>query len=368
MIAYTVPEAERSQLPFGAPYGIEVLNLPEGPRPLPRWATGGHIEWHWPFSNRPSFKVRCAHDPLDFTTSGAPVWRMFEWHDGKKKGRGWIAEREGVAACHYHDGTISMQEFEERVRWVVNPCQANNWKGEAETRKYQMLATSKQEGYAGRHFDITLAAQHIPIYSREHGTVLTKVEHGTKLRLQGPWHGGAPSGYLETSYWIDDEKAWKPKDRKWFESSGYFGLYIKPELLLDIMATYQSHVPWARVTETRGNEDCVRLEPLIPEVGLPKRWLVHPDQCPGHEYVLSPFATGRDRRHPNDSCRFCGTKRQPGWVYVSSFDGKPIPATKREEPLYFDRYLTPPPPRAPSVEMRWPADVAVPLRSIAGAA
>ena len=63
------------------------------------------------------------------------------------------------------------------------------------------------------------------------------------------------------------------------------------------------------------------------------------------------------------ACRFCGTKRRPGWRYVS-FTGKPVEPPKQPEPLYFDRFLTPPPPRAPRIPTTWPAEVLVPLRKI----
>lgn len=364
---FIVPEADRERLPFAAPWKVEPLELAPGPRKLPSWCRGGHINWHWGYGNSPSYMVRCATNPLAFTHHGAPAWRMFTYQYGGKSGRGWIAEREGVASCHYHDGAISMTEFEEHVRWLEKPSQANNWKGTAETRKYQMLATAQQDGYAGRHFDITLDAQEIPIYSRETGTVMTKVARGTKLRLRGPWHGGAPEGYTETSYWVDADApkhgAWI-KTRPWYARGGYFGLYIKPEILLDILATYEPHVPWAITTETWGGKERIYRSPLVPETGLPKGWRVHPDQCPGHDFIISQYATGRDRTRPSDSCRFCGTLRQPGWRPVSSITGKPIDPPARHAPLYFDRFLTPPAPRPPRPAAAWPADMRVPLRKI----
>lgn len=361
------PRAIGSGYPFPSRGRSRRSTSPPAPESCHRGVDGGHIDWHWYYGNSPSHKVRCATDPLAFTHSGAPVWRMFTYQDGAKPGRGWIAEREGVASCHYHNGAITMEEFEEHVRWIMKPSQANNWKGEAETRKYQMLATAQQDGYAGRHFDITLDAQEIPIYSRETGTVMTKVARGTKLRLRGPWHGGAPEGYTETSYWVDADApkygTWI-KTRPWYARGGYFGLYIKPEILLDILATYEPHVPWAITTETWGGKERIHRSPLVPETGLPKGWHVHPDQCPGHDFIISPHATGRDRTHPNDACRFCGIKRRPGWRYISTLTGKPMAPPKRPEPLYFDRFLTPPPPRAPRIPRTWPADVLVPLRKI----
>jgi hypothetical protein len=362
---FTVPEADRTRIGALTPWKMEPLDLVSGPRALPRWAKGGHIDWHWPFSNRPSYMVRCKTDPLAFTTDGAPVWRRTTYNDGAKTGVAWIAERDGVASCHYHSGIVSMVEFEEHVRWIEKPSQANGWKGQEETRKFFMLATTQQDGYAGRHFDITLMAQEIPVYDpATRQTTVTKVDHGTKLRLRGPWHGGAPAGYVETSYWIDNDKAWRPKGRKWFESGGYFGLLIKPEILLDILATFQPHVQWAMVTETLSGKDRYRPEPLVPETGLPKGWHIHPDQCPRHDFVQSPWATGRDRTQPNDRCRFCNQQRRPGWVFLSSVTGKPIASAKKEDPFYFDRFLEPKPPRKAAPPARWPTDVHVPLRQI----
>jgi len=368
---FIVPEEQRERLSFAAPWKVQPVTLPSGPRDLPKWSKGGHINWRWYYSNSPDYMVRCAFDPLKFATDGSPVWRRFTYEYGGKKGAGWIAEQDGVASVHYHDGMISLVEFEDNVTdekghvvYIEKPDWQAGKPGIPQTRKYSMLATTQQEGYGGRAFTITLAEQEIPIYSRETGTVMTKVQAGTKLRLRGPWHGGAPTGYTETSYWIDEDQGrWGSwiNQRKWYERGGYFGLYIKPEILLDILATYEPHVPWAVVTESWRGKDEERLRPLIPETGLPKEWKVHPEQCPGHDYVISPWSTGRDRTRPSDTCRLCGEKRDPAWVYRSS-NGTPVINPNAKEPIHFDLFLTTPAPKAPIIPA-WPVDVKVPLRS-----
>jgi len=320
---YEVPESDRGRLSFGAPYRFELIDLPAGRRSLPSWAWGAEINWRWGYSNRPDYLLRCRHDPLAFTKE--PVWRMFEYDDSRydagakrmgrqSKGRGWIAESEGVAMCHYHSGAIRMTSFEDNVTdekghvvWIEKPDYKAGKMGVPETRRYVMLATDKQEGYAGRHFDITLAEQEIPILDGQR-SVMTKVEAGTRLRLRGPWHGGAPDGYREVSYQYDREpyavpvrKSWH---RKWHQRLGYFGLCIDPAILLDIMATYQPHVQWALMTFDGGK---LGIEPLHPETGLPKGWKLDPEQCQ-HDFMLSNYSLNR-RPQPSDECRWCRARR-----------------------------------------------------------
>lgn len=327
-----VPEADRERLGFGVPHRFEVLDLAQGRRELPSWAWGARINWRWGFSNRPDYLLRCRHDPLGFA-KGA-VWRMSLYDDapydaGAKRmarrstGRRWMAEHEGVASCHYHSGTIRMTEFEDTVAdekghvvWIEKPDYKAGKQGVPQTRKYTMLATDPQEGYAGRAFEITLAAQEIPIWDSElRREVITPVVAGTKLKLRGPWHGSAPEGYREVSYQFDREPYATPKrkgwHRKWHERVGYFGLCIRPSVLLDIMATYQPHIEWALMTFDHKGEDQVGVEPLHSETGLPKGWRLDQANCT-HDFMLSNYATNR-RPQPSDDCRWCGVKRDPDW-------------------------------------------------------
>lgn len=264
---------------------FERIEQKAGPRDLPAWARDAHIHWYDGYGNRPHLKVRCKTDPLAFSKSGNPAWEQLP------KGC-WLAEQDGVAAVHYHEGVVRETEFERHVRWIEKPSQSNNWKGEAEVEKYTMLATTKQDGYAGRSFDITL-------------------KDGRDVRLRGPWHGRSPEGFMEISYDLDESilrnagkvnRWWRP----WHQHGGYFGLYIRPQLVLDIFATFLPHIAWCSVFEP---DNRFRFEPLRPETGMPKGWRVDEADCPGHQFVSM---SGEEK--PFDSCAFCERHRDPNYV------------------------------------------------------
>lgn len=297
---------------------FEPLALAAGRRSLPDWARGAHINWMDGYDNRPHLHIRCSRDPLEFSKAGAAVWDRFDCLNYLgKKSRGYIAECDGAAAVHYHDGAVALTPFQERVGWINGkfdpqlqdtldggprvdragcwpdqPGRPSMGGGIYETR--QILATTQQEGYAGRHIDITLKS-------------------GELFRLRGPWHGGAPEGFIEVYYYIDrleDQRRgrwWRP----WYNRGGFFGLYVRTELLLDIFATFQPHIAWCTVTEVNRFGESHRLEPMRPETALPKGWHVSPEDCPGHRYGMTSFQGGP---HPGDRCTFCEQRRDPDWV------------------------------------------------------
>lgn len=298
---------------------FERIGLVEGPRKLPLWARDAHIDWMDGYGNSPHLKVRCRTDPLAFAKFGNPAWE-------KVGSKTWIAERDGVAAVHYHEGAVRPAKFTRKIggEWDITkpqlldgepwidttglwPDQIPNAKpkmGGTEHETFTMLATTQQEGYAGRHFDITL-------------------KDGTDVRLRGPWHGGAPDGFVELYYDIDDhlaKTAGRPNNRwyrKWYARGGYFGLFMRPEVLLDIFATFLPHVPWAMVAD----EKRCTLQPLRPETGLPKGFHVDPARCPGHRYGMTAYQSGP---HPGDRCALCNERRDPSWV--SPYERKPAQA------------------------------------------
>lgn len=354
-----VKQSDRVVMPEGrdarhsVPRAFTPIDLGEGPRPIPEWARDADIRWRWAFDNRPDYALRCRADPLAFTRDGSPVWRplIIETKTGSKTrpDQAWIAERDGVAEVHYHDGPISMVEFEEnvtvdgKVLWEEAPDWRNGKPGKAVTRKYEMLATTKQEGYGGRHFDITLAACEIRI-----GGKLTAVPDGTRLRLRGPWHSSPPRGYREVSYLIDDQQSYHRAGTHWTRRTLYFGLCLRTEVLLDIMATHLPHIEWAMTEHERG----IGLEPLVPQTGLPKNWWVEPEACPGHDYTLSPY--DRPKPRPNDRCKLCGQMRDPSWVYVSDYQRQQN--EKRRAAAI----------RGMAPSSVWPADVLVPPAPMRG--
>jgi hypothetical protein len=285
--------------------GYEPIERTAGPRPLPAWVRDVHINWRHGWMNRPELKVRCRVDPLAFSNSGNPVWE-------KRENGMWIAEQDGVAAVHYHEGAVREDKFTRRIggEWDISkpqlldgepwidtaglwPDQIPNAKpkmGGFEHETYTMLATTQQQGYAGRHIDVTL-------------------KDGSTVRLRGPWHGGAPDGYMEVYYDIDDhiEKyaVQRPgRRRKWHAIGGYFGLYVRTELMIDILSTFQPHVELAWVEQQVGNVVRRSFEPIVPQTGFPKGWFVPVEECPGHQFTVNWPPEG-----PNDPCAFCGTRR-----------------------------------------------------------
>jgi hypothetical protein len=291
---------------------FEPLNLAAGPRDLPAWVKGAHIDWMDGYGNSPHLKVRCAADPLGFSDFGNPAWE-------KVGADCWIAERDGVASVHYHSGAVRPTEFTRKIGgewdptkpqlldgrpWIDTaglwPDQIANAKpkmGGLEHETFTMLATTQQDGYAGRHFDITL-------------------KDGTNVRLRGPWHSLAPKGFVSLYYDTDDHiqncrSGWRVwRQRKWHELGGFFGLYVRTELVLDIFASFQPHAPWATIIETRKDGERRWIEPMRPETQMPKGWYVEPEGCPGHRYSLS---SGEPK--PYDSCVFCHERRDPAWRF-----------------------------------------------------
>lgn len=103
--------------------------------------------------------------------------------------------------------------------------------------KVMLPATTAQEGFGGAH---------IPIF----------MEDGSEIILRGPWHVGAPEGYVEVSYQMRGER--------W---GGRAGLYITIDLFTRIMARFQAHLELVEVTYG----GCTTIEPMKPEWGEPKR-------------------------------------------------------------------------------------------------
>lgn len=328
MTRVELPEGHADR--WGIPTAYEPLDLGSGPRPIPAWSRGAAIRFRWHFGNRPDFILRCRFDPLRFTRDGSPVWRPDQyiikpgddgWSRGITTGWRWVAEQDGVAAVHYHSGPISMQTFEETVTdrdgkavWIEKPDWCAGKPGKRQTQTFEMLATSQQEGYGGRAFDITLDECDIVISGK-----LTRVPAGTRLRLRGPWHSAAPEGFSEVSYWIDErEEPWcgRGKRRPWHERGGYFGLYVQTSVLLDIFATHLPHIEWVVAEFERDGKVRRSIEPLVPETRMPKGWA--PDSCPGHKFLISQYSNWGPQ--PGDRCRFCNAQRDPAWRYIGPLE------------------------------------------------
>lgn len=288
--------------------GFEPIALVAGPRALPDWVSGAAINWMEGFGNAPELWVRCRRDPLKASNT-AKLYR-FTPPDA------YIAEQDGVASVHYHSGRVTIQKFTRFLRWTSGAWNndlpslldgehdferdfygnlSTPKMGGAEHEIYTMLATTQQQGYAGRGFNVMMHPDD-PHFG------------GQEIMLRGPWHGGAPDGFVEVNYFIPDparDAFWTKRGNPWWKRGGYFGLYVRAELLLDIMATFVPHVGWCWEEASVGR----RLRPLRPETGLPKGVYVAPGDCPGHRYGLGSATT----QHPYDQCVFCEQRRNPDW-------------------------------------------------------
>lgn len=263
--------------------------------------------------NRPEIKVRCRTDPLAFAKFGNPA---FEQRDGGM----WIAEHEGIAEVHYHKGALRETQFTRKIGgeldmtkpqlldgkpwidttglWADQIPNAKPKMGGTEHETFTMLATTQQDGYSGRHFDITM-------------------KDGRDIRLRGPWHGGAPDGYQEVYYYIDDRQEYKCRPgsrhyRTWHDRGGFFGLYVQHEVMIDILSTFQPHLELAWVERIIGKQTYRTVEPLMPETGLPKGIFVPVDECPGHQFSVTIGSAG-----PHDRCAFCELPRSQAGILES---------------------------------------------------
>jgi hypothetical protein len=98
------------------------------------------------------------------------------------------------------------------------------------------------------------------------GYFLTMTD-GSERILRGPWHGGAPTGYVEvTGLDISSEPSKWESARPWYKRGGYAGLYITEDLFLRVIARFCPHVGMARVQHSYGP----RIEPFRIEWGMAK--------------------------------------------------------------------------------------------------
>lgn len=247
----------------------EEVQRPVGPQPIPAWCKGLHIDWGDRHDGAPEVKLKCYEDVGN--------WPGKVWRD---EGGGAYTTRseDGRVERHYHKGTIS-----EHFAWTVlhgGKPGPNGWQlsdpkaGESreaaahraaathlaflqglknlqgvalEPRVKSVLATTQQDGYAGRAFPVAL-------------------ESGRELFLCGPWHGGSPAG--TKSVIVTNLSRYKPRgDEPWHCALGMFGVAVTEDLYLRLLARFAPEVPVARVEWLKGE---FSLQPFKPEWGEPK--------------------------------------------------------------------------------------------------
>ena len=216
---------------------IEV-ELPTGRQPLPDWVQGAHVDWHNGYCNSPDFRLK--------TRGQVYGWEGQRW---SKEGQKTYITRHPDGRCqvHYHGGSISMVELHDQ-RLADESVKLKD------LPKINVRATEQQQGYAGAHIWITMT-------------------DGETLVLRGPWHGGAPAGYVEV-YTVDMDSKYNANDRwnlarPWHKRSSTYGLYITEDLFLRIIARFCPHIRVARVNHSYGN----RLNAYRAEWGMPKEFI-----------------------------------------------------------------------------------------------
>lgn len=251
------------------------VERPVGPQPLPSWVRGANVRWDNGAANAPSVILK--------TTGDVRQWDDKRW--AKEDAKTYIARHpDGRAAVLYHDGPVS-KAAAWRVfvgdkpfthTWTV-PDRRNgeSWETAAQRAGDEHLAKCRRidelysEEKPAKEYRIVVKLLEITTLQGGFGGdgYLLAMQDGTERMLRGPWHGGAPQGYVEVSGYdsTSDATGWE-RSRKWYRRGGYAGLYITEDLFLRIMARYCPHVPIMRVEHSYGS----RLEPYRVEWGAPK--------------------------------------------------------------------------------------------------
>lgn len=220
----------------------EAVALPIGPQPLPPWAKGLHIDWMDKWSNPPRYIIKADRELRDWEN------KVFV----KEGSRYMAVTPDGRAEVYYHEGRVSRGTA---LRWE---------NGGRRRVEVQGWVTTQQEGFGGSHFPVFLAAADEPQLV------------GQTVYLRGPWHGGAPHGFVECSYhapaaWRGPHRPGSRWWRPWWQQTAVGGLFITEDLWRRLVARFWPHVTAARVTDAKWNTN--RLEAVREGWHAPKDWM-----------------------------------------------------------------------------------------------
>ena len=236
----------------GMPFKFEprwsLVDLPVGPQPLPAWAKDMRVNWMDRYANAPDFRLKTNQNLRD--------WEGMRY---AREGSMFIARHpDGRADAYYQNGPLTLTKLK---RWRTPngtlKCHPRIIKNELEPGGWvdiERLCTRQEQGFGGSHYDLVML-------------------DGTEVTLRGPWHGGAPAGYLDVAY-VDMDyyrrnyRGYFAK-RPWYSTGGTGGLFITESLFINIFARFCSHLRLARVNEGHGEN----LQPLKPEWDAPKAWM-----------------------------------------------------------------------------------------------
>lgn len=313
--------------------GWTPFDLPTGRQDIPAWCIGLAVNWYYGYGNSPTVTLKVRGD-------------AHKWQEGwsKEGSKTYITRsKDGRAKVYYHDGPVAS-------RWAWRVFKAD---GKPHTYKWQVVDSGKSgettEQAARRQgeeklMEITqffsehptmVASERVALplrldvremrFSSEQGGFggdhyeMTMVD-GTQLILRGPWHGGAPAGYVEvhTCNWDEQSNEALVKrypgackryvrsdlDRPWHKRSCTYGLYITEQLFLQLLSQFAPHVGVARVTKPYGE----RLELFRPAWGASKSAIYDQEL----ERIRRDEPAGRWWRMAHDARGgYCGTLRRP---------------------------------------------------------
>lgn len=232
-----------------------LVDLPVGPQPLPTWIKGLHVDFMDAYGNAPHIRLKVCGN-------------VRRWPEKRytQQNTLYLAEHpDGRAEAYYQQGTLrpavvkrwrspdgSLHVY---ARQKPRNSPSDKWELEDGGAWVEVTrpCTPQQEGFGGSHYDITLT-------------------DGTEITLRGPWHGGAPEGFIEAAYLDATESYSIPARhfRPWFNRGGFGGLFLREELFIRIFARFVPHFRLARVLDAYGPQ----LQPLKPEWDAPKAWML----------------------------------------------------------------------------------------------
>ena len=234
------------------------LPLPIGRQQLPDWIRGAHVDWHDGVANSPNIRINVRGD--------VQHWEGQAY--ASEPGGMYISRHhDGRAQVHYHKGAVSMTKLKRfrttdgklHIYQPEKPGLSNiihageDYMARLEPGEWveiDVMATEQQQGYGGAHIGI-------------------KMVDGTDMVLRGPWHGGAPLGYVEVICCDGTKRlGWerKKENKPWWKRGIGGQMYITEDLFLRIVATYLPHIKIAAVQKSYGD----RLEPYRAEWGALK--------------------------------------------------------------------------------------------------
>lgn len=275
------------------------VEMPVGRQSLPPWVCGLHVEYlDFQFGNDPAYMVKATEDLRN--------WPDQRW---RRDGDMFITEHpDGRAEIYYQSGPIKLEKLQ---RWRCLDGSLHKYRPQKPNRggvivmdktyleedrwepgewvEVERLCTRQEQGFGGAHIDM-------------------KMIDGTEVTLRGPWHGGAPAGYIEVTQWLKRSEAWYRCDRHrpWHKRiGGTGGVYLREEVFIPILARYAPHLQLARVHN--GHRE--RLQAYLAEWGEPKAWAMA-----RHRYARAKErweATEPAKRPPHVMCGWfdhCGGK------------------------------------------------------------